>query len=153
LDYILYQVDKPMVPLSEEVKHIRQYIDLEQIRFHDTLKVDFLATEISEQTRLAPMLLIPLVENAFKHGGLQDGQLSVRIRMETTDNTLTFLIENSIHAESGRNERGIGLENLRKRLELIYKDSYRLDYGPVEKRYRAELKITNLKKIHEAEKD
>jgi len=150
LDYILYQVDKPMVLLTEEVMHIQEYIELEQIRFRDTLKVDFRTSDISGQTHVAPMLLIPLVENAFKHGGLQEGQLFVRIHVEATENTLNFFVENSIHpAENGNNEGGIGLENLRKRLELIYKERYSLTYGPVAQIYRAELNITNLNMIHE----
>ncbi|MGW8316670.1 MAG: hypothetical protein ACWGNV_13795 [Bacteroidales bacterium] len=96
------------------------------------------------------MLLIPLVENAFKHGGLQDGQLTVRVQVEATENTLRFSITNSIHGvENGKNEGGIGLENLRKRLELIYRESYTLTYGPAEQKYRAELNITNLNRIHE----
>jgi two-component system LytT family sensor kinase len=156
LDYILYQVDKPMVPLSEEVMHIREYIELEQIRFRDTLNVRFQTTEIDEKIQVAPMLLIPLVENAFKHGGLYNGQMSVRINIVAKESALKFCIENTIPpVEKGRNENGsgIGLENLRKRLELIYKESYILTYGPSEWKYRAELHIANLNKIHENKTD
>jgi len=154
LDYILYQVDKPMVSLSEEVNHIREYIELEQIRFRDTLKVRFRTSEIDEKIRVAPMLLMPLVENAFKHGGVHDGQMVVYIDIESKANTLNFRIENTIHpAGDNRNENGIGLENLRKRLDLIYKADYRLECGPAEGSYRAELNITNLKRIHEEKTD
>lgn len=154
LDYLLYQVDKPMVSLAEEMMHIREYVDLEQIRFRDTLTVDFPAPGISDNIQVAPMLLIPLVENAFKHGGMQEGQLAVRIRTETTGNSLKFLIENTIHpSEKGKTEGGIGLENLRKRLDLVYRQSYTLSFGPVDKVYRAELNITNLNRIHEKESD
>jgi sensor histidine kinase YesM len=156
LDYILYQVDKPMVPLSEEVLHIREYIELEQIRFRDTLKVSFRAPEIDDRLQVAPMLLIPLVENAFKHGGTQDGQMDVRIEMETSDNTLHFMIENTLHPadrEKNENGSGIGLVNLRKRLDLVYRNSYHLDTGPEEVTYRAVLYISNLRKIHEPATD
>lgn len=154
LDYILYQVDKPMVALTEEVMHIREYIELEQIRFRDTLSVEFRVSEIDERIQVAPMLLIPLVENAFKHGGLKEGKMSVQIRMEATQRTLKFFIENTMHTvENGRTESGIGLENLKKRLGLIYGDSYSLIHGPSAGIYRAELNITNLNKIHEAKTD
>jgi sensor histidine kinase YesM len=156
LDYILYQVDKPMVPLSEEVMHIREYIELEQIRFRDTLKVSFQASEIDDRIQVAPLLLIPLVENAFKHGGLHEGGMSVQIEIRAAENMLEFYVENTIHpAQQERNENsnGIGLDNLRKRLDLVYKGSYKLVAGPREGKYRAELKITNLNKIHEAETD
>ena len=79
LDYILYQVEKPRVSLREEVLHIKEYIELEKIRFQDTLKVEFNSIEIHEEIQIAPMLLIPLVENAFKHGGLAQGYLRIRI--------------------------------------------------------------------------
>jgi two-component system LytT family sensor kinase len=78
LDYILYRVDQPRVPLREEVLHIREYIELKQIRFRDTLKVALDQSEIDETIQVAPMLLIPLVENAVKHGGFYDGQMSIR---------------------------------------------------------------------------
>jgi len=65
LDYILYQVDKPKVNLKEEVLHIKEYIDLEKIRFQDTLKVTFTTNDIDPNKQIAPMLLIPFVENAF----------------------------------------------------------------------------------------
>jgi len=154
LDYILYQADKPMVPLLEEVMHIREYIELEEIRFRDTLKVAIQTTPIDDRIQVAPMLLIPLVENAFKHGGSQDGGMSVRIQIEATVSALKFFIENSIHpAVQESHENGIGLENLRKRLDLIYRESYSLVCGPVDGNYQAELNITNLNKIHEEKTD
>ncbi|MDF1547712.1 MAG: histidine kinase, partial [Bacteroidales bacterium] len=70
LDYILYQVNKPQVSLKEEILHIREYIDLERIRFQDRLKVLIKSDKINEKVQIAPMLLIPFVENAFKHGSL-----------------------------------------------------------------------------------
>jgi sensor histidine kinase YesM len=154
LDYILYQVDKPLVSLSEEVYHIREYIELEQIRFRDTLKVTFQTAEIDDKIQVAPMLLIPFVENAFKHGGLQEGQMVIRINMEADQKELKFLIENTVPpAENEKSENGIGMENLRKRLELIYKGNYHLRYGLSGGWYRAELHITNLTRIHEEVKN
>ncbi len=154
LDYILYQVEKPMVPLSEEVTHIREYIELEQIRFRDTLNVRLQVSEIDEKILVAPMLLIPLVENAFKHGGLRDGKMSVDIEIKAEEHTLNFVIENTIQPAGDQgSDNGIGLENLKKRLDLIYRNRYRLSYGPVTGKYRAELKIANLNGIHEEETD
>ncbi|MDZ7738226.1 MAG: histidine kinase, partial [Bacteroidales bacterium] len=70
LDYILYQVSKPGVSLREEVLHIKEYIELEKFRFQDSLKVNFVFDEISDDIEVAPMLLIPFIENAFKHGSI-----------------------------------------------------------------------------------
>ena len=150
LDYILYRVDQPMVPLSEEVLHIREYIDLEQFRFSDTLKVQLDHPEIGETIQVAPMLLIPLVENAFKHGGSHEGLMTIRIQISADPRELFFLIENTLNqAENGKTGKGIGLENLQKRLDLVYGGDYLLEYGPVGDWYRARLHITNLNRIHE----
>ena len=85
LDYILYQVNKPKVILKEEVLHIKEYIDLEKIRFQDTLKVSFSSNIIDSNKQIAPMLLIPFVENAFKHGSLINGFLKVDIQINLVE--------------------------------------------------------------------
>jgi LytS/YehU family sensor histidine kinase len=127
LDYILYQVNKPKVSLKEEVMHIKEYIELEKIRFQDTLKVVFSAGDINEQIEIAPMLLIPFVENAFKHGNLVDGYLKIELNVAVTESQLDFRIRNTVMSHEDKNEQGgIGLENIRKRLDLHYSNNYRL---------------------------
>lgn len=154
LDYILYQVDKPGVSLKEEVLHIKEYIELERIRFRETLDVEFLSSEIDERIRIAPMLLIPFVENAFKHGALQDGKLRIRIAIEANLQVLKFTIENTSHpAEELSGENGMGLENLEKRLKLHYSGDYQLEYGYSEGWHRAALTINNLQLINENRED
>ncbi len=148
LDYILYQVEKPRVSLREEVLHIKEYIELEKIRFQDTLKVEFPSIEIQEEFQIAPMLLIPLVENAFKHGALAQGFLRIRIDIRIENLMLDFTIKNSvISIENEGNENGIGLENLKKRLDLKYNDNYRLEKSISEGWYLAHLRIPDLNKI------
>lgn len=145
LDYILYQVNKPKVSLKEEVLHIKEYIDLEKIRFQDTLKVIFTSDEIDGKIEVAPMLLIPFVENAFKHGSLVNGFLQIEIRVELKENQLNFRIENSIQNYEGKNEStGIGLQNIRKRLDLNYPNNYTLTNKTKDNWYRVELAIVNL---------
>jgi len=145
LDYILYQVNKPKVSLKEEVLHIKEYIELEKIRFKDTLRVIFVSGEIDEKIQIAPMLLIPFVENAFKHGSLQEGFLRIEIKVEVVNNKLDFQLRNTFQEEEIQNEKGgIGLENIRKRLELYYKENYNLIISKEKKWYVAELSIFNL---------
>lgn len=121
LDYILYQVEKPKVLLIDELNHISDYIDLEKVRFHDTLKVEFNRENIDETVAIAPMLLIPFVENSFKHGAIVEGCLQVFIDIKILKGLLIFEIRNTI--KSGEvSAPGIGLENIRKRLELLYQD-------------------------------
>jgi two-component system LytT family sensor kinase len=146
LDYILYQVNKPKVSLKEEVLHIKEYIELEKIRFQDTLKVKFKTSEIDEEIQIAPMLLIPFVENAFKHGSMIDGFLQIEIQIEVKENQLEFIIQNTIHNNEEKVEKGgIGLENIRKRLELNYSNNYKLENKIKDNWYLAELRILDLK--------
>ncbi len=127
LDYILYQVNKPKVSLKEEILHIKEYIALEKIRFQDTLAISFRSDTISNDIQIAPMLLIPFVENAFKHGNLIDGFLTVEIDIKLNKNQLAFSISNSaLKNTQNQNEAGIGLENIQKRLNLLYNKNYHL---------------------------
>ncbi|WP_034059169.1 sensor histidine kinase [Lacinutrix jangbogonensis] len=126
LDYILYQVDKPFVSLTEETNHIKDYIALEQLRFNDTLSVSFIAEDIIETTNIAPMLLMPFVENSFKHGVIKNGTLKIDITISCEENNLIFNIKNTSQANTNT-KPGIGLENIKKRLELLYKDQYTLE--------------------------
>lgn len=145
LDYILYQVQKPKVSLNEEVLHIQEYIELEKIRFQDTLKITFYSPQIEKEIQIAPMLLIPFVENAFKHGSIIDGFLHIDIHVEFIKNELRFLIRNSFNnAEIDENNSGLGIENIKKRLELNYPSKYQLQNWIENKVYHVELKITGL---------
>ncbi len=145
LDYILYQVNKPRVRIQEELLHIKEYIGLERIRFKDTLMVDFTQNIDNKEVQVAPMLLIPLVENAFKHGTVINGQLKVEMHVSVKNNRLDFSIANTyLKRESNGPGGGIGLENIRKRLELNYKNNYRLTHETEGSWYRSKLEIFNL---------
>ncbi|MBU8891534.1 MAG: histidine kinase [Bacteroidales bacterium] len=145
LDYILYQVNKPRVSLKEEVLHIKEYIELEKIRFQDTLKVLFTANEIEDKIEVAPMLLIPFVENAFKHGSLIDGFLNIEINIDFKESRLDFSIRNTILKTDTKDEnKGIGLENIKKRLDLNYKDNYELNIDNKDNWHVINLSIFNL---------
>lgn len=147
LDYILYQVNKPTVSLKEETLHIKEYIELEKIRFQDTLKVEFASSEINENIQIAPMLLIPFVENAFKHGNILNGFLYVDINVKVNESQLEFFVSNTVlKGKSEKNKSGIGLENIRKRLELNYADNYQLVSKIENNRYNVKLSIFDLNK-------
>lgn len=142
LDYILYQVHKPQVGLKEEILHIKEYIELEKIRFQDTLKVSFLSDKIPPHKQIAPMLLIPFVENAFKHGNLIDGFLSVNIEIRLSGDQLDFTISNTVlNEEQEHDKTGIGLANIKKRLELLYHDRYQLNIENKDRRFIVNLII------------
>ena len=140
LDYLLYQIDKPFVSLTEEINHIKDYIALEQLRFNDTLAVSFVSDNIKETTNISPMLLMPFVENSFKHGFIQNGTLKVDITISYEADNLMFHIKNTSQKQT-TSEHGIGLENIKKRLELLYKDQYTLDINDNETTFEVVLNL------------
>ncbi|MGC9343187.1 MAG: sensor histidine kinase [Bacteroidales bacterium] len=151
LDYILYQVNKSRVSLKQEVDHIREYIELEKVRFSDSLRVVFTTNDFSEEIQIAPMLLIPFVENAFKHGTRKEDYLEIFISIEVRDDILDFSIRNSYNPEeSDKKKPGIGLENIRKRLDLHYEGKYELDYRRRDGWFEASLRITELNNMKDA---
>jgi LytS/YehU family sensor histidine kinase len=140
LDYILYQIDKPKVLLTEEINHIEDYIGLEKMRFHDTLLVHLDIDARDKSFQIAPMLLIPFVENSFKHGSLINGMLKIDISIKTGNNILDFSISNSFMGNE-TNQTRIGLENIKKRLEMLYPNQYELKVQQFENTFEIHLKL------------
>lgn len=128
LSYMLYECNIAHVPLSQEIALIKNYLELEKMRYANRLEVSFDTGGGSiENTVVAPLLFLPFVENAFKHGIAQeDGDPSwIRISLEATVHELVFIIENL--ASHNRMEKsqdllksGIGLTNIKRRLDLLY---------------------------------
>ncbi|MDB9720916.1 histidine kinase [Winogradskyella sp.] len=142
LDYLLYQVDKPFVSLEEEINHIKDYISLEQMRFNDTLKVNLITKNCTKAMAVAPMLFIPFVENSFKHGIITNGVLKIEIAIETDHNQIKFKIKNSSSRDSICNN-GIGLDNIKKRLQLLYPNQYQLNMTSQNEEFFVTLIITS----------
>ena len=140
LDYLLYEVDKPLVPLTKEINHIKDYISLEQIRFSDRLVIAFKCDSISETITIAPMLLLPFIENSFKHGHIIDGKLTVTINLNIEPNTIHFSITNTSITKNDE-KQGIGLQNVKKRLDLLYPDQYNLNITHQDSLFKVDLKL------------
>ena len=149
LDYILYQIEKPSVLLQDEINHLLDYVALEKMRFHDTLEIETTIKVTDNTVQIAPMLLIPFVENAFKHGDIIDGSLKVKIDIKTEENQLFFEIENTSIKEN-KTDKGIGLENIAKRLEMLYANTYNLDTKQTANYFKVKLFINNLKQFKNA---
>lgn len=139
LDYILYQVKKPRVSLQNEVNHIQQYIELEKIRFRDELEVSFGTSGVNEHIQIAPMIFLPFVENAFKHGSPVDGLFQVQVMINVEEDILFFEMKNTCTFKE--HESGIGLENIKKRLELVYPESHDVQIRHEEHFFSVKLKI------------
>ncbi|PWK19699.1 sensor histidine kinase [Xanthomarina spongicola] len=141
LDYLLYQVDKPFVLLTEEINHIKDYIELEKLRFNNTLDVTFHTENILESAQIAPMLLLPFIENSFKHGHIKDGVLTIKIDLSCTEEHIVFSIENT-SSKSVTSDNGIGLENMQKRLDLLYKNKYELNIDDSKNLFKVNLSLS-----------
>ncbi|MCP4053010.1 MAG: histidine kinase [Mesoflavibacter sp.] len=146
LDYLLYQVDKPFVSLEDEINHIEDYISLEKMRFNETLNVSFTKDIHSNTISIAPMLFIPFVENSFKHGTLKNGVLHIDLSIKTTSEIIIFKISNSSLNKKKQNE-GIGLQNIKKRLELLYPNQYQLDIFQEPSKFTVNLQLNIKSKL------
>ena len=131
--YFLYESRKEFVPLQKEITVLQDYISLQRLRSRETLQV---TTEIKGSTdglHIAPLLLITFVENAFKHGAKgSTGETFLHLQLMIEDSTLNFRLENNIgNAEEilMSEHKGVGLENVKRRLELLYPGNYRLQTG------------------------
>lgn len=151
LDYILYQVNKPKVLLQNEINHLKDYISLEKLRFHDRLLINFTNNSQAKNFEIAPMLLIPFVENSFKHGAIVDEKLTVKINLDLKNDQLFFSVENSSSSKT-KTANGIGLENLKKRLHLLYPEAHELVIENTNSIFKTKLNI-EIKKLKPLENE
>jgi len=128
--YMIYEAHKPAVRLEQEISYIRDYLDLEAIRLNNTFDLAFSVDEVDTEVEIAPLLLIPLVENAFKHGiSDQQSENWITICMRGDQQQLRVEVANSLKPEELREDSpsGFGLVNLRRRLQLAYPGRHTLD--------------------------
>lgn len=142
LKFMLYGIPETFIPLSKEVELIRNYIDLEKLRFGPQLKIETEVSKNLEGVSIAPLLLLPLVENAFKHGASENiGDQEIEVILRLTDSTnLFFGVINTLDSNRTTNTKGIGLQNLKRQLELQYK-VFSLEVMPSSKAFSVELAL------------
>jgi Histidine kinase len=143
LRYVLYQVEQEKVSLDKEIEHLKEYIDLQQMRLVNTQALNFSSIGYTQGKMLIPLLLIPLVENVFKYGEFKD-TFQNQIHLTTNENILVFKTVNLVlgkSAEEPKREYGIGLSNVKKRLELHYPDKHILTSSEENGIFELELEI------------
>jgi two-component system LytT family sensor kinase len=143
LRYMLYEAGGSFIAVEQELKIIGDYISLERLRYDDSLRINFNYDVEDMRQALPPLLLIPLVENAFKHGAAETrSQPFVDIHLSIANRQLAFLVRNSTEEESGNGQvkESIGLSNLRRQLELLYTD-YEVSVEQRRSEFSATLKI------------
>ena len=151
LRYLLYEASHEFITIDKEIKILTDYIDLEKLRYNETVTIDFNYEIENFSETLPPLLLLPLVENAFKHGvSMSRGKRFVDVKCILQERTLHFVVKNSIPIQIGtignstldyeETKDHIGLSNLRRRLTLLYKN-FELVTEQKDSIFTAELKI------------
>ncbi|SKB91416.1 GHKL domain-containing protein [Chryseobacterium balustinum] len=140
--YSIYEGEKETVKIQEEIDFLKNYVELHKMRYHKLISVDF-HCNIDKNLKVAPLLFIILLENAFKHGveNLRENAY-IKISLATSKNEIFFSIENNF--EKTENQYGIGLKNLKRRLELIYPNQHELTFSETENVYQAQLILKQL---------
>lgn len=145
LDYNLYQAKQPFVPLTAEIAYLKHYIELQKNRYAHKLDASINIYDDIEDLYLAPLILLPLIENSFKHGianCIKQGWVRVDVSRHPDD--FSIKIENSIEEKPPQNEfknSGIGIKNVQKRLEIIYPNAHEFKIVEEPHSYLVVLKI------------
>jgi sensor histidine kinase YesM len=143
LDYMLYRTNDTFVSLQKEIELINSYLSLEKIRYGNRVHITF-ENEIHRDVKIAPLLLLTFIENAFKHGVTQElEKASIDIKIAINVDEIQFTIENSkpnSYVES-KNEQCIGLDNVKKQLELLYPNQYQLNTNSTKDMYTVNLNL------------
>ena len=129
LRYILYEGQKPLVPLKQELLMINEYINLEKILYGNKLDVHVLTPDKVDDIYIAPLLLLPFVENCFKHGTshmLQNPWVNLTAEMKNTTLAMKLMNGKATVSDNDQGKPGIGISNVKQRLDLLYKDKYDL---------------------------
>jgi len=153
MSYMLYESTAPLVPLTKEIDYLRNYLDVEQLRFGQRLTIDFSITGITTGVQIPPMILILFLENSFKHGVKHNiSDILLTIRLKVAAGYLFFHVENPVSEEEwppttasaspeAGSSKGIGLKNVRRRLDLLYGNTCTLDIREENKVFIVSLKM------------
>ena len=129
LRYVLYDCERPKVPLQKELEYISHFIELFKLKSSKDFNINFTEEIENDSIMVAPMLFVPFIENAFKHSGIEKGGDSfVNISLKSSSNSIDFKVENSLPIEPLITDEngGIGLQNVKKRLEILYSEKHQL---------------------------
>lgn len=144
--FMLQENTSDEIPLSREINYIHDYIDFQRLRIADNKNIALDIEVDADQCRdkIAPMLLIPMIENAFKHGISMNAASWIKIRIGCHQREVSLQIQNSMHPKSKGHieESGIGLDNVRKRLEILYPEKHIFRLIETKEHFEADIKVT-----------
>ncbi len=141
--YVLSESANEFVSLEKEIVYIKNYIDLQKIRFGESISLDFAVNGTTNGKQIAPLMLIPFIENAFKHGVNAEEESLIKISIDIAEENLFLSVFNkkvTVHI-SEENKSGLGVENTKNRLEHLYPNKHKLAIYDTEKEYLVELSM------------
>jgi sensor histidine kinase YesM len=144
LRYILYEGQKPLVSLKQELLMITEYINLEKIRYGNKLDVHVLIPDKSDNLYIAPLLLLPFVENCFKHGAsnmLENPWINLTIELKNITLVMKIMNGKALSKQNVDDQSGIGISNVRQRLDFLYKEKYDLQIREDEEVFIVDLRV------------
>lgn len=141
--YMLYEATDNKVALKREIDYLKNYIELQRLRLNEQTKINFIIEGEAGEKEIAPLMMIPFIENAVKHGVSTVFPSEIDIFIEIGEKNLFMLVKNPIHPRKGtlKNSGGIGLENVHKRLNLFYPQSHQLSIEDDGKIYEVSLTL------------
>lgn len=147
LRYVIYDADTKMVPIKKEVELISNFIDFQSYRVQYSKQIKFIKNIENENFGIYPMLLLPILENAFKHGSLNEKD-HILVEMKQTNKGFQFKVTNSKTSISKNTDRdeysGFGLESIKKNLEIVYPNQHELEILDAQNKFRVTLKLFGL---------
>jgi two-component system, LytTR family, sensor kinase len=142
LRYMLYETDKQCVALNDEIQAINNYIELQKLRLTEKMKLSYILKGNPDSYKVVPLIMLPLIENAFKHGVDNANDSFIDILIDVNDGSLILTVKNRIVSKKQSFESsGIGIKNIIRRLDLLYQGSYILESAPDGDVFKVNLKL------------
>lgn len=142
MQYVLYEVKESKIGLLKEINYIYSYLELEKLRYGDKIKSCLEIEGNIDEIEIPPLLFLPFIENCFKHGTKNNEDIKVDIHFEIKDNFLFFTVENTFHTnEEELVKHGIGIENVQRRLHLLFQNDFILKTKIKKNKFKVFLKI------------
>jgi len=142
MQYVLYEVKESRIDLLKAINYVHSYLELEKLRYGERVKSEISIEGDIDEVEIPPLIFLPFVENCFKHGVRKEGDIKVNINFAVRDKFLYFSVENSLdeHQDSAP-RHGIGIENVKRRLDLLYGKKYNLDTSATDEMFKVFLKL------------
>jgi len=144
MEYVLYDAKEPKISLLKEINYIHNYLELEELRFGNSVKYNLDIVGNIDDVFVPPLLFLPFIENCFKHGTKENNSMRVEINFEKIKEQLIFSVKNNFNKQGevkAKGKHGIGILNVKRRLKLLYNENYKLKTDIFEEEFNVNLKI------------